>query len=40
MLDESCSLEEAGECAAINLQDLTQNVRAVMYDGIAGETYL
>jgi len=34
------SLEEAGEYAAINLQDLTQNVRAVMYDGVAGETYL
>ena len=34
------SLEEAGAYAAINLQDLTQNVRAVVYDGIAGETYL
>ncbi len=34
------SLEEAGVYAAINLQDLTQNVRAVMYDGIAGATYL
>ena len=34
------SLEEAGEYAAIALQDLTQNVRAVMYDGIADQTCL
>jgi hypothetical protein len=34
------SLEEAGIYAAIYLQDLTENVRAVVYDGIAGETYL
>lgn len=34
------SLEEAGAYAAVALKDLTQDVRAVMYDGIAGETYL
>lgn len=34
------SLEEAAIFAAIHLKEMTQNVRAVLYDGISGETYL
>jgi hypothetical protein len=38
--DGVVSLEEAAAYAAIAVQEYTQNVRAVTYDGIAGEVYL
>jgi len=34
------SLEESAAYAAIHLQEMTRNVRAILYDGISGETYL
>ncbi|MEM4264613.1 MAG: caspase family protein [Thermoplasmata archaeon] len=38
--DGTVSLEEAAAYAAIAVQEYTQNVRAVTYDGISGEAYL
>lgn len=38
--DGTVSLEEAAAYAAEAVQEYTQNVRAIIYDGISGETYL